>query len=183
MPRYRFTGFFETVLHGLAHGVNATLHRAGEDGEPLEHDQPEGSTVVAQPGDEIETDETYPHAHMVNIDTGEPDEPQEAEAALGDRVQINVPYNDPATERRAGRAPATGAERTAAGLLQVQTAGRAGAEGIQVLTEAAAAAATPDNPATAPPAGNLQAAAEIEQPPTDPATDSSSSPADPDVKE
>jgi hypothetical protein len=69
VPRYRFTGAFETVLHGLIHGANAVLHRP-----EAEHEQPPGSTVVAQPGDEIETDEPYPHAQLVNTDTGEPDQ-------------------------------------------------------------------------------------------------------------
>jgi hypothetical protein len=49
-------GSVESVLHGLSHGVNAVLHRAGG------HEQPEGSTVVAQPGDVIDTDEPYSSA-------------------------------------------------------------------------------------------------------------------------
>lgn len=69
--RYRFAGEVETVLFGLSHGVNALLHRDGE-----EHGQPDGSTVVARPGDEVETEEPYPHAHLVNIDTDETDVPK-----------------------------------------------------------------------------------------------------------
>lgn len=55
MARYRFIGSVETVLSGLVHGVNARLHRDG-------HGQPDGSTVVAQPGDVVEVDGDYPHA-------------------------------------------------------------------------------------------------------------------------
>jgi hypothetical protein len=57
MPTYRFTGSHETVMHGLSHGVNATLHRDS-------HGQPDGSTLVALPGDEITTTDLYLHAHM-----------------------------------------------------------------------------------------------------------------------
>lgn len=73
MPRYRFTGFHEIVLTGLQHGGNAELHRADADGEPVEHGQPAGSTVVARPGDEVTTSDRYPHALLVNVDSGEPD--------------------------------------------------------------------------------------------------------------
>ncbi len=60
MPRYRFTGFVETVLHGLSHGVNAELHRG-------KHGQPEGSTVVVVPGDEVTTSKPYPHAFLEDV--------------------------------------------------------------------------------------------------------------------
>lgn len=83
MPRYLFTGSFETVLHGLAHGVNAVLHRSGED-DSAEHGQPDGSTVVAQPGDEVETDEAYPHAQLVNVETGEPDQQENESSGTGE---------------------------------------------------------------------------------------------------
>lgn len=65
MPRYRFTGDYETVLMGLSHGVNAELHRE-------EHGQPDGSTVVALPGDEVTTSEPYPHMLMLDVETDEP---------------------------------------------------------------------------------------------------------------
>lgn len=77
MPRYRFEGTWETVLHGLRHNIEAVLHRA--DG----HEQPDGSTIVIQPGDELETKEPFPHPQLVNVATGEPDvagaEPEAAE--------------------------------------------------------------------------------------------------------
>jgi hypothetical protein len=95
MPRYRFTGLFETVLTGLSHGVNAVLHRDDD------HGQPDGSTVVAQPGDEIETTEPYLHALMVNVDTGSPDLEVAAPAA---------PASKPAKKRaprKAAQKPAT----------------------------------------------------------------------------
>lgn len=62
MPRYRFVGDFETVLHGLAHGVNATLHRA-------KHGQPDGSTLVVHPGDEITTKNVVPHPLLAEVKT------------------------------------------------------------------------------------------------------------------
>jgi hypothetical protein len=61
MPRYRFTGYDETVLMGLSHGVNAELHRD-------DHGQPDGSTVVVLPGDEVTTSEPYPHM-LLDVDT------------------------------------------------------------------------------------------------------------------
>lgn len=87
MPRYQFTGPVETVLSGLSHGVNATLHRTHDHeacdcpGDPGDHGQPAGSTLVARTGDVVETDATYPHAWMVNLDTGAPDLPAAAEQA------------------------------------------------------------------------------------------------------
>lgn len=77
MPRYRFIGAFERVLHGLSHGVNAELIAADPE---TAADQPLGSTVVARPGDEISTTEPYPHPELVNTDTGEPDPPDVAGA-------------------------------------------------------------------------------------------------------
>lgn len=64
MPRYLFTGPSAMVLHGLSHGVNATLHG--------KHGQPDGSTVVAQPGDEISTRRPYLHAHMQQLEDDTP---------------------------------------------------------------------------------------------------------------
>jgi hypothetical protein len=80
MPRYRFIGSVERVLFGLVHGKegNAVLHRDGGD-----HGQPDESTVVARPGDEVETTEPYPHAEMVNVETGEIDEPAKPVAQGG----------------------------------------------------------------------------------------------------
>lgn len=67
MPRYRYVGFHEMVLHGLAHAVNAVLHRPeDEDGNP--HGQPDESTVVVLPGDEVTTTEPYPHALLEELD-------------------------------------------------------------------------------------------------------------------
>lgn len=61
MPRYEFTGTVETVLTGLRNGVNATLHRDG-------HRQPDGSTVVARPGDQITSHDPYRHQLMRPVD-------------------------------------------------------------------------------------------------------------------
>jgi len=80
MPRYRFTGFHETVLTGLSHGVNAELHR-DDDGEPVDFTGLAESTVVARPRDEVTTAEPYPHAWIVNTDTDAPDLPAAAAAA------------------------------------------------------------------------------------------------------
>lgn len=62
MPRYRYTGAYETPLLGLSHGVNATLLRDG-------HGQPDGSTVLVSLGDEVETIEPYLRADLVPVDT------------------------------------------------------------------------------------------------------------------
>lgn len=64
--RYRFTGDTPLVMFGLGHG-ETTVTR---DGEPV--DEPEGSTVVAQLGDVIETQAEYPHAHLELIDADKP---------------------------------------------------------------------------------------------------------------
>ena len=61
MPRYRYIGADPRVLHGLAHGVNATLTRRGG------HDQPDGSTLLVEPGDVVETAEPYPHALLEEL--------------------------------------------------------------------------------------------------------------------
>ena len=87
MPQYRFTHPFELVLHGLAHGVNAVVERAEHHGEA----PPEGSTVVARDGDLITTTEPYPHAHMVNTVTGQPDQPEAAETATEASAPPEVP--------------------------------------------------------------------------------------------
>ena len=76
MPEYIYVGADERVLLGLSNGVNATLTRAEidpESGEPIEHGQPEGSTVVARTKDQVRTDQPYPHALMINTETGESD--------------------------------------------------------------------------------------------------------------
>jgi hypothetical protein len=81
MPTYRFVGDYAYVLHGLSVGVNATVHReqpADTDPEVIEDAMPDGSTVVAMPGDEIVTEEPYPHPFLVNVDTGDPDVPPPA---------------------------------------------------------------------------------------------------------
>lgn len=73
MPRYRFVGDFETVLHDLRHGVNATLHRA-------KHGQPDGSTVVARPGDEITCKHTLTHSLLAEVKTASERKPRKATA-------------------------------------------------------------------------------------------------------
>jgi hypothetical protein len=82
MPRYRFVGDFERVMHGLAHGVSATLHRDG-------HDQPAGSTVVLQPGDEVTTDEPYEHAELEEIAASK--RSRRSEKAADDSGQADTP--------------------------------------------------------------------------------------------
>lgn len=69
MPRYRFVGDFETVLHDLRHGVNATLHRK-------DHGQPDGSTVVARPGDEITCKHTLTHSLLAEVKTASKRKPR-----------------------------------------------------------------------------------------------------------
>ena len=66
MPRYRYIGADPRVLHGLSHGVNATLTRRGG------HDQPDGSTVSVVFGDVVETDEPYVHALLEELAAAKP---------------------------------------------------------------------------------------------------------------
>jgi hypothetical protein len=82
MPRYRFVGAVERVMHGLAHDVNATLHRDG-------HEQPDGSTVVLQPGDELTTAEEYPHAELEEI--AEPKKARRSQKAADETGQATTP--------------------------------------------------------------------------------------------
>jgi hypothetical protein len=60
MAEYTFTGATPRLLFGLAQGVNATLHPATPDTEPLA----DGQTIIARPGDRLTTDEDYPHAEL-----------------------------------------------------------------------------------------------------------------------
>jgi hypothetical protein len=82
MPRYRYLGTVERVMHGLAHDVNATLHRDG-------HEQPDGSTVVLQPGDELTTADEYPHAELEEI--AEPKKARRSQKAADDSGQADTP--------------------------------------------------------------------------------------------
>ena len=82
MPRYRYLGAVERVMHGLAHGVSAELHRDG-------HEQPDGSTVVLQPGDELTTAEDYPHAELEEI--AAPKRARRSQKAADDSGQATTP--------------------------------------------------------------------------------------------
>jgi hypothetical protein len=101
MPRYRYIDVFERALHGLQHDVNAVLHR--KDG----HEQPAGSTVVVREGDEVETDEPYPHALLVNVATGEPD--------VAQPEPVGGAASPPAAKRK-GRGPRKAPPEKAAAL-------------------------------------------------------------------
>lgn len=118
MPRYRFEGWAETVLSGLSHGVNAVLHREG-------HEQPDGSTVVAVHGDEVETDAPYPHSLMVNVETGEPDLEVAALAAAPAPAK-KAPRKAPAKKAaaKAAAAPETTAAPAAAIAPSVPAEGK-----------------------------------------------------------
>lgn len=137
MPRYTFTGPFETILEGLSHGVNAVLHRKDDDDGDAEHGQPDESTVVARPGDQVVTDEVYPHPHMVNVETEQPDI-----ATVGEQGPVMVTVQPDGTVRTA--------EELAAALKSVNDAGQKAADSVQVLKAAAAGADQPDVPPTAP---------------------------------
>lgn len=108
MPEYRYAGAFETVLNGLVNGGNARLRRYVDDAR-VDPEQPAGSTVVAQPGDVITTDEPYPNAWMVNTATGEPDpEPESSESAADGPAHPETPAasESPASDEQApGTAP------------------------------------------------------------------------------
>jgi hypothetical protein len=100
MPEYRFVGSFETVLLGLQNGVNAHLRRYTPDGAPVDPGQPDGSTVVAQPGDLISTDEPYENALLVE-DGG----PQIAATAPDAPARPDVPI-EPSSPASGSGAPA-----------------------------------------------------------------------------
>jgi folate-dependent phosphoribosylglycinamide formyltransferase PurN len=61
MPRYKFTHFFAEVFSDLVHGAGTIVHRVEEVVDP------EGSTVVLQPGDELTTKQPYEHAHLEEV--------------------------------------------------------------------------------------------------------------------
>lgn len=65
MPRYQYTDVHERVLHGLAHGVNASVTR---DDDPVD----EQGTVVARPGDVITTNDPFEHAFLQLLDEEKP---------------------------------------------------------------------------------------------------------------
>lgn len=68
MAEYTFTGATPRLLFGLSQGVNATLHPATPDTEPLA----DGQTIIAHPGDRLTTDEDYPHAELEEFVAPEP---------------------------------------------------------------------------------------------------------------
>lgn len=68
MAEYTFTGAVPRLLFGLAQGVNATVHPATPDTEPLA----DGQTIVVQPGDRLTTDEEYEHAELQPVTPDNP---------------------------------------------------------------------------------------------------------------
>lgn len=97
MPRYRFVGDFETVLHGLAHGVNATLHRKG-------HGQPDGSTLVVHPGDEITTKNVVPHPLLAEVKTSSDRKPRAPRKTTAKAKKAAATDPKPATSEGADQA-------------------------------------------------------------------------------
>lgn len=75
MPEYHFTGTSPRVLTGLSQGVNALLLPTDRPTPPY------GSTIEAQPGDSLETNEPYEHPELELAETAPvtdapaPDEP------------------------------------------------------------------------------------------------------------
>lgn len=61
MTDYHFTGAYPRVLTGLSQGVNALI--LPTEGDAL----PYGSTIVAHPGDSLQTDEPYEHAELTEV--------------------------------------------------------------------------------------------------------------------
>jgi hypothetical protein len=70
MPRYKFTHFFAEVFSDLVHGAGTIVHRA----EPA--DDPEGSTVVLLPGDELTVKDPVEHAHLDAVSKPDPTPPK-----------------------------------------------------------------------------------------------------------
>lgn len=130
MPRYEFTGSHELVMHGLQHHVNATVTRVQKlDPDTTVEFLPE-STVIAEPGDLIETADPYPHAFMVNADTGETDVP--APDQKPDEADV---------KRRDGAEPDNGGPVAAVGGRKRRSASGKAAETAQAST-----APDPDKP-------------------------------------
>lgn len=69
MPRYRYTSPWPEIFPTLVVGSSAEVFREGDA-------PPEGSTVLLQPGDELETTEPIEHAHLVPLDPAAPDGPK-----------------------------------------------------------------------------------------------------------
>lgn len=61
MPRYQYTGDHPLILTGLIAGANATV-TGREPGE---------GTLVAEPGDVIDTHDVYEHALLTELDAEE----------------------------------------------------------------------------------------------------------------
>jgi len=67
VPKYNYTGSTPRLLTGLIQGVNA--HHTPADGAPT--DLPDGSTIVVEPGDVVDTgDLLYPTHEFVDLATG-----------------------------------------------------------------------------------------------------------------
>lgn len=100
MPRYRFTHPFAEVFSDLTHGAGTIVHRVVETDDPL------GSTVVLQPGDELTTKRKYPHAHLAAIKPDGSDEsdasgeqgetPSEESGELSEEPSEDTPADTPA---------------------------------------------------------------------------------------
>ena len=58
--RYRHVSEWPRVYEGLRHGIEAIVHRSDPEAAP----SAEGSTVVLQAGDEIETPAPIDHPHL-----------------------------------------------------------------------------------------------------------------------
>ncbi len=84
MPRYRFTHPFAEVFSDLTHGVGTIVHRAVESDDPL------GSTVVLQPGDELTTKKKYPHAHLTTDEAGTSGDQEETPDESSDESDITA---------------------------------------------------------------------------------------------
>lgn len=105
MPRYRFTHPFAEVFFDLTHGKDTVVHRAVEVEDPL------GSTVVLQPGDELTTKKKYPHAHLATIksdgsdewdssdDEGEAPSEESGESEESDETPADDASNEPPAEQ------------------------------------------------------------------------------------
>lgn len=79
MPEYHFTGTSPRVLTGLSQGVNALLLPADRPAPPY------GSTVEAEPGDSLETDEPYDHPEL---ELAAPDSPLPLSDASQAGIQV-----------------------------------------------------------------------------------------------
>jgi len=100
-PTYTFIGAYPRVLVGLSEGVNA--HLSAPNGASPGY----GLTIVAEPGDTLETDEPYVHSELEEVT------PEASDARGLSPEDEAVPATDPAPDAMTAEGAPAPAEPTA----------------------------------------------------------------------